>query len=162
MNKIEQWIVGAAYGMNILAATAVFAMMMLTCADVFLRVFRHPIPGTYEIVGFLGALYVSFSLAHTSHLKGHIAVDFLIQKFSSKTRSVAARINDCLSAILFALITWQTFVYAGRLKSAGEVSMTLHLPVFPIIYGIGAGCALLFVLLTFRCIGHASGVSPKK
>jgi len=28
--------------------------MLLTCADVVMRLFDRPIPGTYELVGYLG------------------------------------------------------------------------------------------------------------
>jgi len=52
--------------LNWIAAGAIIVMMLLTTADVILRIFRHPIPGTYEIVGLLGAVVVSFSLAYTT------------------------------------------------------------------------------------------------
>jgi len=38
-----------------IAGSAIVAMMLLTCTDVVLRYFRKPIPGTYELVCFLGA-----------------------------------------------------------------------------------------------------------
>ncbi|GAG16797.1 unnamed protein product, partial [marine sediment metagenome] len=52
--------------LDMIAALAIFIMMTLTCVDVFLRYFfRKPIPGTYEIVALLGAVAVSFAMAHT-------------------------------------------------------------------------------------------------
>ena len=45
------------------AWVAIVVMMLLTCADVVLRYFRKPIPGTYELVCFLGAAAVAFSMA---------------------------------------------------------------------------------------------------
>ena len=66
--------------LDMIAATAVFAMMSLTCVDVFLRYFfRMPIPGTYEIVALLGAAAVSFAMAHTLAKKGHVAVSLVVQ-----------------------------------------------------------------------------------
>jgi len=38
--------------LDMIAALAVFIMMALTVADVILRMFRMPIPGTYELVSF--------------------------------------------------------------------------------------------------------------
>ncbi|MBC8457922.1 MAG: hypothetical protein H8D67_08005, partial [Deltaproteobacteria bacterium] len=76
--KILYWIAGI----------AIVIMMLLTCVDIILRLgvtayhkyhwaflspFR-PIPGTYELVCFLGAVAVSFAMAHTSVEKGHVAV----------------------------------------------------------------------------------------
>ena len=66
------------------AGTAIVAMMLLTCADVVLRYFRRPIPGTYELVCFLGAVAVSFAMAHTSIEKGHVSVSFIVSLFPSR------------------------------------------------------------------------------
>ncbi len=152
LEKIDRWIEKTAYGFNIMAALSVVAMMLLTCTDVFLRFFRRPITGTYELIGFLGALFVSFSLAHTSVMKGHIAVDFLVQRLASSTRNLIMLINDLIGAVLFALVTWQCFSYAQSLNTAGEVSMTLQIPIFLIARGIGVGCGLLFAVLFFRFV----------
>lgn len=50
--------------LDIVSATAIFVMMALTCVDVFLRFFSYAYPRTYEIVSFLGAVAVSFAIAH--------------------------------------------------------------------------------------------------
>ncbi|MDD4358053.1 MAG: TRAP transporter small permease, partial [Smithellaceae bacterium] len=68
-----KYLTRAGRGVNILACVAVIAMMLLSVTDVVLRMFGKPIPGTYEQVGFLGAIVVSFALAFTSMEKGHIA-----------------------------------------------------------------------------------------
>jgi TRAP-type C4-dicarboxylate transport system permease small subunit len=150
--KLEKWIISTCSAFNMIGALSIIVMMLLTCSDIVLRSFRMPIPGAYEMVGMLGALFVSFSLAQTSLQKGHIAVDFLVQKFSPKTRDIVAIITETVGAVLFALITWESAAYAGRLKTAGDVSMTLHIPTFPIVYGMTAGCGLLTLLLTFSII----------
>ena len=38
-------------GLNGVSAAAIALIMLLTCADVVLRLFGRPIPGTYELVG---------------------------------------------------------------------------------------------------------------
>ena len=122
-------------------------MMLLTSADVILRLFRHPIPGTYEVVGLLGAVVISFSLAYTSVERGHIAVEFLFQKFPKKVRFFISAINDFLCLFLFELLTWQTILMASNLKQSGEVSMTLQMPIYPFVFGISIGCGLLSITL---------------
>jgi TRAP-type C4-dicarboxylate transport system permease small subunit len=152
LETIDRWIGKTAYGFNVMAALCVVTMMLLTCADVFLRLFRLPITGTYELVGFFGALFVSFSLAHTSLMKGHIAVDFFVQRLAPGVRDILMFVNDLIGAILFALISWQFTAYARSLKAAGEVSMTLQIPIYPIAWGLGFGCGLLFIVLFFRAL----------
>ena len=161
IHKIDRWITSTSYGFNVIGATAILAMMLLTCTDVVLRMFRMPIPGTYETIGLLGALFVSFSLAQTSLQKGHIAVDFLIQKLPLNIQFVVYCINELVSAALFSLITWQMFEYANNLRVSGVVSMTLQIPIFPILYGIAVGCGLLSVLLIFSFIKSILGVKPE-
>ena len=162
IRKIDQWITSASVAFNVIGALAILAMMILTCADVVLRLFRIPIPGTYETVGLLGALFVSFTLAQTSLQKGHIAVEFLIEKLPHNVQFVVYCVNELVSAVLFSLITWQMAIYANNLRTTGDVSMTLQIPIYPIIYGIAAGCGLLTVLLFFSFTKSILGINPEK
>ena len=137
---------------NILACAAVVAMMLLSVADVILRIFGRPIPGTYELVGFLGTTVVSFALAFTSIEKGHIAVELLFEKFPQRVQLAIESFGNLIGALLFGVIAYQAVLYAMDLKNSGEVSATLQMPAYPFIYGIAAGCALLCLLLITECI----------
>jgi TRAP-type C4-dicarboxylate transport system permease small subunit len=136
---------------NGIAAAAVVVMMILTCLDVLLRFLRHPIPGTYEIVGLLGAVSVSFALARTSLDQGHIAVDFLVQRFPKRMQHAVEATNAGICAVLFTVVGYQCVLYARDLKASGEVSMTLQMPVHPFVLGIALGCAMLSVVLYASC-----------
>jgi len=137
--------------LGIIAAVSIFSMMALTCADVILRLFRMPIPGTYEIVSFMGAVAVSFAIAHTSVEKGHVAVSLVVQLLPKRAQAVIESILAALGIILFALIAWQSVLYGMDCQSSGEVSLTLQLPFYPIIYGValGAGVVCLVLLADF-------------
>lgn len=151
--KIDYFISTIAAVLNQVATAAVLGMMALTTADVVLRFFRCPIPGAYELVSFLGAVMISSSLAATSINRGHIAVDFLVKKLPPKMAEFIDRVNTIVCAILFILITRYLLLYAEGARRVGEVSMTLRIPVYPFIYGISAGCAVLcavFILQIFR------------
>ncbi len=161
MIRLEKVILEIADKANWISAIAVFLMMMLTVLDVILRLFRSPIPGTYEIVGLLGALAISFALGYTSMEKGHIAVDFLMQKFSEKTRMAVSAVNDIIAMAFFSLAAWQSFLYAMSLMKAGEVSMTLQVPTWPFVCGIGAGCILLCLVLLVDFMRLLRGVNTE-
>lgn len=149
-DRVEQWVGFAARAFNWLAAGSVTVMMFLTVSDVILRLFRHPIPGTYEIVGFLGAVFVSFSLAYTSIQKGHIAVEFLVEKLSGAAQRIVELVTTVVCALLFALVCWQSVLYGTSLKTTGEVSLTVQIPIYPFVYGISVGCGLLALVLFVR------------
>jgi TRAP-type C4-dicarboxylate transport system permease small subunit len=152
LNRIERLVGRLASLFNGVAAGAVVGMMTLTCLDVLLRFFRHPIPGTYEIVGMLGAVFVSFSLARTSVDQGHIAVDFLVQRFPKRLRYVVEAINAGICAMLFTVLCRQCVIYALDLRTSGEVSMTLQMPIHPFVFGVAIGCAMLSAVLVVNCV----------
>jgi TRAP-type C4-dicarboxylate transport system permease small subunit len=136
--------------LDMIAAMAIFVMMSLTCVDVFLRYFfRKPIPGTYEIVALLGAVAVAFAMAHTSVEKGHVAVSLIVQLFPKRLQGIIESIISIFGIILFGLIAWQSVLYGVDCQRSGEVSMTLQLPFYPIIYGValcaGIVCLVLMV-----------------
>jgi len=133
--------------LGIVAAASIFFMMALTCADVILRLFRMPIPGTYEIVSFMGAVAVSFAVARTSVENGHVAVSLVVQLLPKRAQGLVEGIIAILGIILFALIAWQSTLYALDCQRSGEVSLTLQLPFYPIIYGIAFGAVIVCLVL---------------
>ncbi|MCK4785648.1 MAG: TRAP transporter small permease [Desulfobacteraceae bacterium] len=132
-----------------IAGTAIIIMMVLTCGDVILRFFRRPIPGTYELVCFLGAVAVAFAMAHTTVEKGHVAVSLVVRLFPARIQGLVERTTSTFGFVFFALIAWQSVLYGHDLYTSGEVSLTLQLPFYPFVYGIGfSAAAVCLVLLT--------------
>jgi TRAP-type C4-dicarboxylate transport system permease small subunit len=124
-------------------------MMFLTCADIILRLFRRPILGTYEIVGFLGAIVAGFALAQTTIERGHVAVQVVVMRFSPQTQKIIYLTTHILSIFLFALLAWECVRYGNDFRASGEVSLTLRMPFYPVVYGIAFSaivvCLVLFV-----------------
>jgi TRAP-type C4-dicarboxylate transport system permease small subunit len=155
--RIEKFANTLAQKVNWLAAAAVAFIMFLTVADVIGRLFGTPIRGTYEMVGFVGALVIAFALPYTSVKKGHIAVDFLMMKMPWLVRVVVNAINALIATVLFGAISWQSVLYAHSLKVSGEVSPTLQMPVYPFIYGVAAGCGMLSLILFIEFLRQFRG-----
>ena len=147
MKRLETSLTEMAGFVNWIAAGAVAIMMVLTSADVVLRFFRHPIPGTFEIVGLLGTVAASFSLAYTTVMKGHIAVEFIVQKLPRKVQHAVDAVNGLAGCLLFAILAWQSVLYAMDMRANGEVSLTLQMPIYPFILGIAIGCGMLSAVL---------------
>lgn len=150
VNRITSWIAQAARRINYISCAAILAMMLLTCSDVVLRLLRKPIPGTYELVSYLGAIVVAFSLAYTSVEKGHIWVELLTEKLPRRARRIVEGLGSLAGAVFFALAAWQCAVYGNDLKAGGEVSLTLEMPTYPFAYAIFLGCAALTLVLVFE------------
>ncbi|HAJ28139.1 MAG TPA: TRAP transporter small permease, partial [Syntrophus sp. (in: bacteria)] len=118
MQRVDRLVNTASRNVNTIAGAAVMAMMLLTCADVVMRLFDRPIPGTYEIIGFLGALAVAFALAQTSVEKGHIAVDLLVNLLPPRVQIILDVFAALTGTAIFAAITWQSALYAVDLSQS--------------------------------------------
>ena len=134
--------------LNWIALCALTFIMLLTVADVVLRYFGRPIIGTFEVVGFCGAVIIGFSLPLTTWERGHIFVDFLTVKMSKGAKKWLDLSTRILCIGLFAVIGWNLFSYSHKLMTSGEVSLTIQLPFYPFSYGVGVCCFLqCFVLV---------------
>jgi TRAP-type C4-dicarboxylate transport system permease small subunit len=135
--------------LNIIAGISLTFLMLLTIADVILRLFKKPVVGTYEMVALAGAVVIGFSMPLTSFIRQHIFVDFFILKFSLKVRNIFNIATRGLVMALFLLVGWNMFKYARDLQKSGEVSLTLQMPFYPVAYGVGVCCFIL--CLVFVC-----------
>jgi TRAP-type C4-dicarboxylate transport system permease small subunit len=126
--------------LNVVAGISLILLMLLTIADVVLRGFNKPIVGAYEVVALAGAVAIGFSMPRTALSRAHIYVDFLIASFSRTARNLFNVTTRLLVIVLFFLIGWNLFKFAGDLQKSGEVSLTLQLPFYPVAYGVGICC----------------------
>jgi len=158
MKKIEFYIERSADACNAVAAVAVVAMTFVIMCDVVMRFFKIALPGAYDMVGLLGAVVVAFALTSTSIQRGHIAVDFVYDKVPQRYRLFFDVFNELAGSVFFALLAWQCLAYAAALKSAGEVSLTVKIPIHPFVTGIGLNCALLSMYLLLHLVRAVRGV----
>ncbi len=128
--------------LNIIAGVSVTVMMLLTVADVLLRAGGHPIIGTYEIVALLLALVIGFGIPQVSLDRGHVSMEFLLDKSSKRGRKVMLTLTRVLCMILFAFMGLNLFSVAARFRASGEVSPTIQLPFYPVAYGVAVCCLL--------------------
>jgi TRAP-type C4-dicarboxylate transport system permease small subunit len=133
--------------LNWVAGLSLVVMMGLTCADIIFRLFRRPILGTYEIVGFLGAVVVAFAMAQTTIDRGHVAVQVLVSKFSPSIQKSIYLITNLMGLFLFVLIAMECVVYGNDFRKSGEVSLTLRFPFYPVLYGIAFSSVVVCFIL---------------
>jgi TRAP-type C4-dicarboxylate transport system permease small subunit len=122
--------------LNWLAGACLFSMMALTCCDVVMRLFRQPILGVYEIVGFLGTAAASLAVAYTTVQRGHVSVSLIVMQLPPRARFVVSFLTHLLSLILFAFLAFECLRYGNELKASGEMSLTLEWPLHPLLYGM--------------------------
>jgi TRAP-type C4-dicarboxylate transport system permease small subunit len=133
--------------MIVLAGIFLAAMILMTCMNIFSRLFWSPIKGTYELMGYFGAMVTAFALSYTQLKKAHIAVDVLVGQFSQKTKLILQGFNCLVCTIFFSIAGWQINKLARTLWLTGEVTETLRIIYYPFTYGVALGCCLLALVL---------------
>jgi len=137
LNEIFVWIAGA----------FLVVMILLTCANIFLRLVWMPVKGTFELMGFFGAIVTAFALGYTQIKRGHIGIDILVNRFSAKAQRILNGANYFICMIFFAIAGWQIAKWATTLWKTGEVTETLRIIFYPFTYGVALGCLTLTLVL---------------
>lgn len=131
----ERAVTGFSSWFNMVSSAALVVMMVLTCVDVFLRyIFNRPITGTYDVVSLLGAILAAFAMPYTMLKKGHVAVEILVQKLSRGKQLFVETLIHLVGIALFLVLVWQAIIFSMESKATGELTPTLLLPFYPIVY----------------------------
>lgn len=127
-------------GLAGVAGAAVVFMMMVTCADVLFRLFYRPLTGAYDLVRVAGAVAIACAVPYTTAIKGHVAIEYFFHKLKPRGRVMVDTIMRLLMILFFAALGWQSIAYGRMLRGAGQVTLTLQIPVFWIPYLIALAC----------------------
>jgi TRAP-type C4-dicarboxylate transport system permease small subunit len=159
MEKLDSFVKKFTKYISWVGCMVLVAMMLLTVVDVVLRWMRMGITGTFELMSFGGALVVGFAIAQTSVDGAHVSVDVVTQLLGKRANVVLSVITRVMSIVFFLLLGWGLFLKGNELFASGEVSLTLHVPFYPVAYALALSSvvesAYLFVTLVKTIIGGA-------
>ena len=135
------------------ACASLMVMVLVTSAEVVLRLFRLSLTGAYDIVKIAAAITIAAALPYTTAIKGHVAVEYFFHKLGRRGRIVVDALMRLGGMALFGLLAWGCVDYGNSLRAKGEVSMTLQLPMFWVPYVMAFACAQV-VLVTLWHMLH--------
>lgn len=136
------------------------ALLLLTgvaAANVLFRIIHVPFRGTYEFVSFLGAVATASALGYTQSRKGHILVNILSERFPEPLRAFLDRVSALINGLFFSLLSWQIFVWGGKIARSGEVSETLKIVYHPFVFAVALGFAALALTCFAEGFGELAG-----
>ncbi|OPY62068.1 MAG: Tripartite ATP-independent periplasmic transporter [Syntrophorhabdaceae bacterium PtaU1.Bin034] len=146
--------------MDVVGGVVLTFMMLITVLDVILRFIGKPITGTYELVFLGGAVVIGCAIPRTSWEGAHVCVDFAVGRFSATLQKTMAVFTRLCGMTFFFLLGWNLFALGTTLYNKEEVSLTLHVPIYPVAYILGV-CAyveclvlLALLILNWREVGH--------
>lgn len=133
----------------LIAAAALFALMVMTFFDVILRSsFNNPIEAATELTRIFVAVIVFSVMPHVSVSNQHICVDLTDPVFH---RLRLSRLRDGLVYIVCAImLIWPTkrvFLLAERTRDYGDVTEYLGIPQFYIMWFIAISLSITAVAM---------------
>ena len=147
---------------NVAGQVCLALMVLLVTGNIILRLTPvGPILGTFELTGYLGALLIAFALAHNQVRRGNISVEFVVSRLPARSQATIDCVVFFASTLLCGVISWRCLLEALHLSRTGEVSPTLSIPFYPIVFIIGLGCGLLCVVLLTDFLRSAGEVVKK-
>lgn len=138
-------------------AWVLFALMLMTCADVFGRyLFNSPLDGGTELTEFALAIIVFSTLPIVTLTAGHVVVELIDFKLGSAVSAGAKRALNLVWALVFSGIAYGTWKLGARAIKRAEVSEYLHIPVGYILYFSVACLILGSCACLWRCFTPAT------
>lgn len=131
------------------SALALFAMMLLTFADVFARKFLpNSISGAVELTELLMMVMIFFALPLASIAGEHIVFDLLDRVVPQAVLRWQHRISHAVTALIFGGAAWLVWMRAMRTLSQGDQTSALEIKIAPYQY-------LAAVMLALTALMHA-------
>lgn len=129
---------------QVIANILLVLMMTLITFDVLGRnLINHPFKGSYELTELGSALLVFFALAITHLREDHITIDFLLDRFSEKSRNLVNGLIECLIAVVLFFMSVEIYDNATRAMERHSTTTDLAIPIHPFQFLIA------FTLLVF-------------
>jgi TRAP-type C4-dicarboxylate transport system permease small subunit len=143
--------------MHYVAAVGLVVMMAATMADILLRTLGRPLVGAIEVVSFCGAVVIGMAIPHSTAKKVHIAVDFLTDRLTTRSRARLSVATRAMGIGLFLFATYNFVDYSMDLWRSKEVSGALRIPFYPITLGLSLSCLLQALTLFCQLVDALKG-----
>jgi TRAP-type C4-dicarboxylate transport system permease small subunit len=147
MHAFEQIVDRLSAVLKWIGGLSLAGMMLITCLDVVLRAAGQPQYGMVEGVSLLAVLVLASALPITQRDRGHVALDMLVRRFSDRTSAVVDAAGQAVACGLFAVVSWQCWLYAASMAATGQVSQSLELPLHWLVRAVSLAFAILCLAL---------------
>lgn len=150
---------------GLLAAVALFAIMVLTLIDVTGRkLISTSVPGSLEMTELLMVVVIFAGLPLVSLSGEHVVFDSLDPLIPTAVKRVQQAVVELICAAALLGVGWLMWVKGNHMIEYGDISAQLKLPLGPFVWIMSLLCAVTAVvhgMLVFRPVAHHhAGVEP--
>src|SRR5918996_4410891 len=121
----------AATGIALIGGAILFALTLLTVISVAGRaLLSAPIPGDFELIEIGMAVAIFSFLPYCQIVRGNVIVDLFTSKATPRTKALLDGVGNLLFTAIAALLTWRVALGGLEIRSYGETTMVLQVPVW--------------------------------
>jgi TRAP-type C4-dicarboxylate transport system permease small subunit len=135
-----------------IAGVALVVVMVLTGTDVVGRIFKVPIPGTFEIVEFAGGLIIGLALPMSTIVKQQVRIDLVTDRLPRMIKLPLETITRLIGVAISLCIAYPLTRMANDLRLSGESSGVLHIPFYYVAYAMSAAFIVTAVVLAREAV----------
>jgi TRAP-type C4-dicarboxylate transport system permease small subunit len=159
MKAFERMIKRASNQLAFLSGVILCFTMCISVADVILRNLGMPFMGVYELVSIFGGLLAGFALPHSFFQKAHVRVDMVVEKLPPLIQAALEKITRVLVLLFIFIAIYFLLKMAWNLANTNTVSATLGVPMYPVAFGLVAGCLVACLILVYELFSPRKGIS---
>ena len=143
------------------AALLLFALMVMTCIDVFGRyLFNSPLNGATELTRLMMAGVIFAALPVLSWREGHVTVDLMDAIFPRALVNARQAFLNAATSIAFAVIGWRVWILAARAADYGDTTEFLEIPTAPFVYVMAVLSTVTSAALALNVWRYLRGRGP--
>lgn len=151
-NKLFGWLTDG------LSAFVLFALMVMTCIDVFGReLLNTPLNGATELTQLMMGVIVFAVLPVVSLREEHITVDLLDRWFPRRLAPSRQVILNLMAGIMMAVVCWRVWIIGQFQIEYGDGTEFLQIPLGPISYFISILSGVTALALFINTYRHLTG-----
>lgn len=141
-----------------LSAFVLFALMVMTCIDVFGReLLNAPLNGATELTQLMMGAIVFAVLPIVSLREEHITVDLLDKWFPRRLAPSRQVILNLAAGVMMAVVCWRVWIIGEFQMEYGDGTEFLRIPLGPVSYFISILSGITSLALFINVYRHITG-----
>lgn len=137
---------------------AVAGMTLLTVTDVVLRMLlRFPVPGTYELVGMLGAVGVAGALPHVQRTGAFIFVETITEYLADAARRRLRVLTLGVEGVFLFLLAAQFVLATAAMLRSRQVTDILQMPQWVVYAAVSVGMVVVTIVAFAQLVSIIRG-----
>lgn len=139
---------------NLIAATAIFLLMLLGTAQIVLRsVFNSPIAGYIDLVELSMAGMAFLGAAYCQRVGAHIRMEILVGHLRGRALWAFEVIGTLVALFVIGVLIWYSWDHFLRSYQLGDTTIDAEYPVWPSKLLVPVAFALWFIRLGIQLVG---------